>query len=78
MKAREFDRRFDAGEDVASEVDWGKGHRPNLEIKRVNVDFPTWVVDGLDRESQRLGITRQALIKVWIADRLGGQDGNAA
>lgn len=78
MKAREFVRRFDAGEDIADEVDWEKGHRPNLEIKRVNVDFPSWVVDGLDRESQRLGITRQALIKVWIAARLGDHDGKTA
>lgn len=71
MKASEFDKRFDAGEDIDAEIDWGKAQRPNLEVRRVNVDFPAWVVDGLDRESQRLGITRQALIKVWIAGKLG-------
>ncbi|MGO8241240.1 type II toxin-antitoxin system BrnA family antitoxin [Rhizobium ruizarguesonis] len=70
MKATEFDRRFDAGEDMSGEVDWSKAQRPNLAVKRVNVDFTTWAVEGLDRESQRLGITRQALIKVWIAERL--------
>ncbi|TAZ20685.1 CopG family transcriptional regulator [Rhizobium ruizarguesonis] len=70
MKASEFDQRFDAGEDMSGEVDWSKAQRPNLAIKRVNVDFATWAVEGLDRESQRLGITRQALIKVWIAERL--------
>jgi len=70
MKAREFDRKFEAGEDMSNDVDWSKARRPNLEIKRVNVDFPAWVVEGLDRQARRLGVTRQALIKLWIAERL--------
>jgi len=70
MKATEFDERFDAGEDMSAYVDWTKGRRLNVEAKRVNVDFPTWVVVGLDRQAQKLGITRQALIKIWIAERL--------
>ena len=70
MKAREFEQRFDAGEDVGDLVDWSKARRPNVEIRRVNVDFPAWVVDGLDKQARRLGVTRQALIKLWIADRL--------
>ena len=70
MKAREFDDAFDAGKDVDSLVDWSKARRPNVETRRVNVDFPTWVVDSLDREARRLGVTRQALIKTWIAERL--------
>jgi hypothetical protein len=70
MKAREFEERFDAGEDVGDLVDWSKARRPNVEIRRVNVDFPAWVVDGLDKQARRLGVTRQALIKLWIADRL--------
>lgn len=70
MKAREFERKFEAGEDVGEHVDWSKARRPNLELKRVNVDFPTWVVEGLDRQARRLGVTRQALIKLWIAERL--------
>ena len=70
MKAQELDRRFDDGEDVSAEFDWANARRPGLEAKRVNVDFPKWVVDGLDRESKHLGVTRQALIKIWIADRL--------
>ena len=70
MKATEFDRKFDAGEDVSGHVDWSKGKRPNEQIKRVNVDFPTWVVAGLDRQARHLGVTRQALIKLWIAERL--------
>ncbi len=71
MKAREFDRKFDAGQDVSADVDWSQARRPNIEIKRVNVDFPAWVVSGLDHEAARLGVTRQALIKLWVAERLG-------
>ena len=70
MKARDFDEKFDAGADVSGDVDWSKARRPNLELKRVNVDFPAWVVEGLDREARRLGVTRQALVKLWIAERL--------
>jgi len=70
MKAHEFDEKFDAGEDVSGDVDWDKARRPNLALKRVNVDFPAWVVHALDREARRLGVTRQALVKLWIAERL--------
>lgn len=70
MKAAEFDKRFDDGEDVSAQVDWGAARRPNVETRRVNVDFPAWVVSGLDQQAQRLGVTRQALIKLWIAEKL--------
>lgn len=70
MKAREFDNQFDEGGDISGLVDWSKARRPNLETRRVNVDFPAWVVDELDQEAQRLGVTRQALIKFWISQRL--------
>ncbi|MGB3583925.1 MAG: CopG family transcriptional regulator [Roseiarcus sp.] len=70
MKARNFDEKFDSGADVSGEVDWTKARRPNLELKRVNVDFPAWVIEALDREARRLGVTRQALVKLWIAERL--------
>jgi hypothetical protein len=70
MKASEFDERFDAGEDVTSELDLSKAKRPGHAQRRVNVDFPAWMVAGLDREAKRLGVPRQALIKVWIAERL--------
>ena len=70
ITAEEFDRRFDDGEDMGDYIDWNSAHRPNLEPKRVNVDFPRWMVAGLDREAKRRGITRQALIKMWLADRL--------
>ena len=70
MKARQFDEAFDAGEDVSGEIDWQKAQRPNLALKRVNVDFPSWVIEALESEARRLGVTRQALVKLWIAERL--------
>jgi hypothetical protein len=65
-----FDARFDNGEDLSAHIDWTSARRPNLVIKRVNVDFPTWVVEALDEQAERLGVTRQSLIKIWITDRL--------
>lgn len=70
MKAKEFDERFDRGEDVSAELDLAAARRPGYEQRRVNVDFPSWMVDSLDREAKRLGVTRQSVIKVWIAERL--------
>jgi hypothetical protein len=71
ITAEEFDRKFDAGESVIEYLDMDSIRRPNLETRRVNVDFPAWVVAGLDRQAKRLGVTRQALIKMWIAERVG-------
>ena len=71
MKASELDKKFDDGaEDVIDEFDLSKATRPNKEQKRVNVDFPVWMVESLDREASRLGVTRQSIIKIWIAERL--------
>lgn len=70
MKANEFDREFDKGEDVTSDLDLSKARRPAQEQRRVNVDFPVWMIEALDREARRLGITRQSIIKVWISERL--------
>jgi hypothetical protein len=70
MKARDFDEKFDRGEDVSTELDVSKARRPGEEQRRVNVDFPVWMIQSLDREARRLGVTRQSIIKVWIADRL--------
>jgi len=70
MKAREFDRKFDRGESVMKGLDLAKARRPNEEQRRVNVDFPAWMIDSLDREARRLGVTRQSIVKVWIAERL--------
>ena len=71
MTAEQFDAAFDAGEDISDMIDWSTATRPGLQAKRVNVDFPAWMVQGLDREAARLGVTRQSLIKMWIAERLG-------
>lgn len=70
MKAKELDRKFDDGEDVSTVLDLGKARRPVQEQRRVNVDFPLWMIESLDREAGRLGVTRQSVIKVWIAERL--------
>jgi hypothetical protein len=70
MKASELDKRFDDGEDITGELDLASARRPNREQRRVNVDFPTWMIASLDREARRLGVTRQSIIKVWIAERL--------
>lgn len=70
MKAEELDEMFDRGDDITPYLDPTKIRRPNQEPRRVNVDFPVWMVNSLDREAKRLGVTRQALIKVWIAERL--------
>ena len=70
LKAADFDRAFDAGEDVSGHVDWAQARRAGLEARRVNVDFPAWVVEALDREARLRGVPRQSLIKLWIAERL--------
>lgn len=70
--------RFDAGEDVLDYFDLEHVDRPNRELKRVNVDFPAWMVEALDDEAGRLGINRQAVIKTWIAERLDRMRGIAA
>lgn len=72
MKAAEFDKKFDDGEeDIIDFLDLEKARRPGLEAKRVNVDFPAWMVQALDKEARKIGVTRQALIKLWLADKLG-------
>ena len=70
MKAEEFDRKFDEGKNVTRHLDLSKARRPVQEQKRVNVDFPVWMVRLLDKEAKRLGVPRQSIVKMWIADRL--------
>lgn len=70
MKAREFDEKFDAGDDVSQHLDLKNARRPGHAPKRVNVDFPLWMVESLDREAKRLGVPRQSLIKMVIAHHL--------
>ncbi len=70
MKAKVLDKKFDSGEDISKYLDLTRATRPGQDQKRVNVDFPVWMIDSLDREAKRLGVTRQSIIKVWIAERL--------
>lgn len=69
-RAKEVDRKFDAGEDITRYLDLSKARRPGHEQRRVNVDFPTWMIESLDREASRLGVPRQSLIKMLIARHL--------
>jgi hypothetical protein len=71
MKAKTFDRKFDSGGKIVDQLDLSKACRIGTDARRVNVDFPAWMVDSLDREARRLGVTRQSLIKLWLADKLG-------
>ena len=70
MKAKKFEQQFDDGADITVSLDLSKARRVLQDQKRVNVDFPAWMVDSLDREASRLGVTRQSIIKVWLAERL--------
>ncbi|MBS0571448.1 MAG: CopG family transcriptional regulator [Proteobacteria bacterium] len=70
MKASEFDRKFESGKSVLKHLDLAKGRRPQQEQKRVNVDFPAWMVEQLDREASHRGVTRQSLIKLWLAEKV--------
>lgn len=70
MKAKKFDSDFDSGKDITAALDLSKARRPLQEQRRVNVDFPAWMIESLDREARRLGVTRQSVIKIWLAERL--------
>jgi macrodomain Ter protein organizer (MatP/YcbG family) len=70
MKASELDKKFDEGEDITGFLDLKRAKRTVQEQKRVNVDFPVWMIHSLDKEAKRLGVTRQSIIKVWISERL--------
>lgn len=70
MKAKEFDKAFDEGKDISCHLDLSRAKRSAREQKRVNVDFPVWMIQLMDKEAKRLGVPRQSLIKVWVAERL--------
>lgn len=78
MKAEAFDREFDSGEDILADLDLEKASRPRLRSRRVNVDFPGWMIDELDKEAKRLGVTRQSIIKVWLSERLEQSASNSS
>ena len=70
MKASELDQKFDDNQNILENLDLSQARRPALEQKRVNVDFPAWMITALDREAHKLGVTRQSVIKMWLAERL--------
>ena len=77
MKAEEFEKKVDEGkEDIVNDLDLSTARRANQEQKRINVDFPLWVVESLDREAARIGVTRQSIIKVWLVERLKAESAN--
>ena len=79
MKAKNFDKKFDLNqEDIVDDLDLNTLRKPNQEQKRINVDFPAWVIESLDREAARIGVTRQSIIKVWLVERLKAEAANNA
>ena len=82
ITAKEFDKKFDNGEDITEYLDFSTAVRLKdvkklkTETKKVNVDFPEWIIESLDREAKKIGVTRQSIIKVWIAERLKEETGN--
>lgn len=77
MKANDFDKKFDEGkEDVIDDLDLSLGRRVNQVLKHINFDCPSWVVESLDREAARIGVTRQSIIKVWLVERLKAEAAN--
>ena len=71
MKAKDFDKKFDDGAvDIVQDLDLTTARRPNQRQRRVNVDFPVWIIASLDKEAARIGVTRQSIIKLWLAERL--------
>ena len=70
MTVEEFDKKFDDGEDISEYLDMSSIRKPNLEPKRINIDFPTWMVKSLDAEAKHIGVSRQAIIKTWLAERI--------
>jgi len=70
MKTSDFDKRFDSGEDISDALAMKKSRRPGIEQKRVNIDFPRWMIERLDREADKAGVTRQSIVKLWISERL--------
>jgi hypothetical protein len=78
MTAKELDALHDSGADMSGHLDTRASRRPGLEIHRVNVDFPIWMIESLDQEAGRLGVPRQSVIKFWISECLAGKSGKRA
>jgi hypothetical protein len=77
MKASTFDEKFDSNVDITTDLDLSKASRPMQKLRRVNVDFPEWMIYSLDQQAQRMGVTRQSVIKIWLAERLNQESSTA-
>ena len=77
MKASELDRKFDDGESVMDMLDLASTRKLNLDQRKVNVDFPIWMIESLDRVARKMGVTRQSVIKMWLAERLEREEAAA-
>ncbi|HPN29819.1 MAG TPA: CopG family transcriptional regulator [bacterium] len=71
MKAKDFDKKFDDGQNILKNLDMSNAKRPEYKLKRVNVDFPVWMINLLDKEANKIGVPRQSVIKIWLAEKLG-------
>jgi hypothetical protein len=76
IKALDFDKKFDKNEKILSHLDISNSRRPGLEAKSIKIDFPLWMLESLDKEAKKLGVTRQAVIKLWLSDRLQNSAGS--
>uniref|UniRef100_Q3ATF6 Helix-turn-helix protein, CopG family n=1 Tax=Chlorobium chlorochromatii (strain CaD3) TaxID=340177 RepID=Q3ATF6_CHLCH len=80
ITTEELDDKFDAGEDISQYLDWSQSQRPLLDHKRINVDLPQWMLNSLDFEAKRVGVKRQAIVKMWLSERIKAEQvaaGNA-
>ena len=77
ITAEELDRRFDSGGDISEFLDWDKAERQGLVQRRVNLDLPTWMINTLDLEAKRVGVTRQSVMKLWLAERIKAEQGGS-
>jgi len=72
ITAEEFDEKFDAGEDISQYLEIDKARRPDLEQKKISLSLPNWMISGIDKEARKMGVSRQALMKIWINEKLKG------
>lgn len=78
ISAEDLDKKFDTGEDISEYLDWSKARRPLLDPKRINVDLPQWMLNALDLEARRVGVTRQSIVKMWLSERIKAEQASSA
>jgi len=73
ISAEEFDEKFEAGEDLSEYLDLDKAVRPELKQKKIRLQLPEWMLGSVDREAKKLGVSRQAVLRMWISEKLKNQ-----